>query len=261
MRNSKIPRWRCKAMSVQARLNIDTRPFVLFTYPASRVDDGTIEQDAGRAAILAQYTLMAKKPVTIPTTMTADGGNTGDGTVTAVAAAAGGTPIVGTWELELITAVAHGGVFKLTDPNGNIVDNNLIMTAGAGLATIFTVAGIVFTVTDGAADFIVGDKFTLAVTANGKWVPFDPATVDGSEVPQGIYMGADITAAALVAGDVIDNPITIHGIRFDADKLVFDDGSTTLDTLLSSGLTVREELRHLTLIAIPTRTTSLPENA
>jgi hypothetical protein len=248
-------------MSVQARLNIDTRPFVLFTYPASRVDDGTIEQDAGRAVLLAQFTLMGKKLVTIPVTMTADVGNTGDGTVTGVAAGAGGAPIVGTWELECVEAIADGGVFKLTDPNGVIVAPNLVLNAGAGNTTTFTVAGITFTVTDGAVNFIVGDLFTLAITANGKWVPFDPANVDGSEVPQGIYVGADIAAADLVAGDVVDKPIIFHGIRFDADKLVFDDGVTTLDTQLSSGLTVREELAHLTMIALPTRTTSLPENA
>lgn len=248
-------------MSIQARTNIDTRPFVLFTYPASRQDDGTIEQDAGRAAILAQYTVMAKKPVTIPTTMTADGGNTGDGTVTAVAGVAGAAPIVGTWELECIIAVANGGVFKLTDPNGNIVDNNLVMNVGAGVATVFTAGGMTFTVTDGATDFIVTDLFTIAIAANGKWIPFDPASVDGGEIPLGILMGEDIAAADLVAGDVVDQPIMEHGIRFDADKLIFDDGSTTLDTVLASGLTVREELRHLTMIAIPTRTTSLPENA
>jgi hypothetical protein len=248
-------------MAIQTRGDIDTRPFVLFTYPASRVDDGTIEQDAGRATVLEQYTLMAKKPVTIPTTMTADIGNTGDGTVTAVAAAVGASPIVGTYELENTLAVADGGVFKLTDPNGNVVASELVMTVGAGLATVFVAGGITFTITDGATNFALADKFTLAVAANGKWIPFDPAVVDGGEVPQGIYMGGDIAAADLVAGDVVDNPVMIQGIRFDADKLVFDDGSTTLDTLLSSGLTVREELRHLTMIAIPTRTTSLFENA
>ena len=41
----------------QARVNVDTRPFVVYTYPASRQDDGTIEQDAGRAAVLANDAL------------------------------------------------------------------------------------------------------------------------------------------------------------------------------------------------------------
>lgn len=248
-------------MSVQARQNIDTTGFLVYTYPSTREDNVTIEQDAGRSADLVQYTLMAKQPVNIPTTMTADGGNTGDGTVTAVAAAAGGSPIVGSWELELITAIANGGVFKLTDPNGNIVDNNLVMTAGAGLATIFTVAGITFTVTDGAADFIVGDLFTLAVTANGKYVPFIPANVDGSEIPLAIFMGDDIATADLVAGDVIDNPVLVNGAKFDESKLIFDDGATTLDTVLSNGKTVRDNLYDLLLIPVNTQTASRAENA
>jgi hypothetical protein len=248
-------------MTVQARQNNDTRPFVLYTYPASRVDDGTIEQDAGRSGDLVQYTLMAKKPVTIPTTMTADGGNTGDGTVTAVAAAAGATPKVGTYELEVTDAVANGGILKLTDPDGNIVASALEMVVAAGGTTIFTEAGLQFTVTDGTTDFIVGDKFTLAVTANGKYVVFDPSKVDGSEIPVGIFMGDDIAEADIQAGDVEDNPILEHGAKFDDAKLVFDDGSSTLATVLTNGKTVADELETHTLIAVPTQSASSFENA
>jgi hypothetical protein len=246
---------------VQARLNIDTTGFVIYEYPASRHDNGVIEQDAGRAAVLAQYTLMAKKPVTIPTTMTADAGNTGTGTVTAVAAALGGVPIVGTWELENVLAVAEGGIFKLTDPNGNIVDSNIVLTVGAGSVTVFTAGGLTFTITEGGTDFALADLFTLAVTANGKTVPFDPAAVDGSEIPDSIYMGEDITAAALVAGDVVDVPLVYEGMKFDEDKLVFDDGTTTLDTLLATGKTIRETLALVTLIPQKTDTASAFENA
>lgn len=248
-------------MGVQARQDNDTTPFVLFTQPAYREDDGIIEQDAARATVLSQYTLMAKKPVTIPTDMTADVGNTGDGTVSAVAAAAGGTPIVGTWELELIEAVANGGVFKLTDPNGNIVAPRLTMNPGAGGTTDFIVAGLAFTITDGATDFIVGDLFTLAVTANGKNVPFDAAGVDGSEIPLTIYMGEDIAAADLVAGDVVDCPMLFTGAKFDEDKLVFDDGASDFDTVLSTGKTIRDTLHDLGLIPTGTQTASQAENA
>lgn len=243
----------------QARVNVDTRPFVTYTYPASRQDNGEIEQDAGRAAVLAQFTLMAKKPVTIPTTMTADGGNTGDGTVTAVAAAAGGTSVVGTYVLANTFAVAEGGVWSLTDPNGNLIIDGLTMNVGAGGATVFVAGGITFTITDGATDFALADEFTIAITANGKWVPFDITAVDQADL--GILMGSDITAAALIAGDVVDQPILEHGAKFDDGKLVFDNGTTVLTDVLPSGLTVRDALEHLTLIAVPTRTTSLSENA
>lgn len=248
-------------MSVQARQNNDTTGFLIYTFPSSRQDNATIEQDAGRAADLAQYTLMAKTHVTIPTTMTADGGNTGDGTVTGVAAGAGGSPIVGTYELECIEAVTNGGVFKLTDPNGNIVDDHIEMVAGAGGTTDIVAGGLAFTITDGATDFAAADLFTLAITANGKWNPFNPANVDGTEIPLAIFMGEDIATADIVAGDVEDAPMLLTGAKFDEDKLVFDDGSTTLDTVLSTGKTVRDELIAIQLIPVGTQTASRAENA
>lgn len=247
-------------MAVEGRVDVDTTRFVLSTAPAYREDDATIEQDAGRATVLAQHTLMAKKPVTIPTTGTADGGNTGDGTVTAVAAAAGGSPVLGDWELENTLVVANGGVFKLTDPNGNIVATELVMTVGAGLATVFVAGGLTFTITDGATDFALADKFVIAVTANGKYVPFDSTTVDGSELIIGILKAEDIAAATLVAGDVEDNPIIFTGITFDEAKLVFDNGTDTLATVLSTGKTIRDTLHALDLIAQGTITDSAQEN-
>ena len=247
-------------MAVQGRADIDTTRFVLSTAPAYREDNAVIEQDAGRAAVLAQYTVMAEKPVTIPTTMTADGGNTGDGTVTAVVAAAGGVPVVGSWELENVEAIADGGVFKLTDPNGNVIASNLVLNVGAGNTTTFTVAGLVFTVTDGATNFALADKFTLAVTVNGKSVPFDATAADGSEIVTGIFMGEDIAAATIVAGDVEQNPVIFTGIVFDAAKLVFDNGADTLDTVLSTGKTIRDTLRALDLIPTITHVDSAQEN-
>ena len=246
-------------MTVQARLNIDTTGFVIYEYPASRRDNSVIAQDAGRAAVLAQYTLMAVLAVTIPTTGTVTG--TGNGTCTAVAAALGAPPLVGDWILENTLAVAEGGVWSLTDPNGNVVATELVMTEGSGLATVFVAGGMTFTLTDGGTDFALADIFTIAVTANGDAVPFDPTAVDGSEVPNSIYMGDDITAAALVAADVVDVPLVYEGMKFDEDKLVFDDGTTTLDTLLSTGRTVRDELALLTLIPQKTDSASAFENA
>jgi hypothetical protein len=249
-------------MAVQDILNIDTTDFVIGeNVRALRKDDVTFEQDAGRATVLAQYTLMANKPVTIPTTGTADAGNTGDGTVTAVAAAAGGVPAVGDYTLECTFAVANGGVFKLTDPGANIVADNLTLRVGAGLLTTFVEAGITFTVTDGATDFAAGDKFTITTTANGKTVPFDATAVDGTEIPEGIYMGADIPAADLVAGDVLDNPVVYSAMKFDEAKLVFDNGSDTLATILPTGRTIRAELELMGLIASPVDVTTNYENA
>lgn len=203
----------------------------------------TIEQDAGRSAILAQYTIMGKKEVTVPTTGTADVGNTGDGTMTAVAAA--GPLKVGTYTLECTFAVTNGGVFKLTDPDGNIVADNLTLRVGAGLLTSFNAGGLSFTITDGATDFAAADKFTVAVAANGKYVPLDPAGLDGSGKFAGIYISDDIAAATIVAGDVTVAIVTNgNGAIVSSDKIVFEN-SATLTTILPSGKTVREEMAAL----------------
>lgn len=247
-------------MGVQARVDIDTTSFVIGeNLRALRRDAETFEQDAGRSAVLAQFTLMAKKPVTIPTTGAATG--TGDGTCTAVAAAAGSVPTVGDWILTCTFAVTNGGVFKLEDPNGNLIADTLTLRVGAGLLTTFVAGGLTFTITDGSTDFVAADLFTIAVAENGKGVPFDAEAVDGSEIPSGIFMGADITAAALVAGDVVDNAVIYSGLKFDEAKLVFDNGTDTLDTVMATGRTIRAELELMDLVAQTVDVTTNFENA
>jgi hypothetical protein len=169
--------------------------------------------------------------------------------VTAVAAAAGGVPGLGAWLLTCTFAVTNGGVFKLEDPNGNLIADNLTLRVGAGLLTTFVAGGMTFIITDAATDFAADDFFVVTVTANGDSVPFDSEAVDGSEIPTGIFMGADITAAALVAGDVVDNPVIYSGLIFDQDKLVFDNGTDTLATVMATGRTIRAELELMDLIA------------
>ena len=85
--------------------------------------------------------------------------------------------------------------------------------------------------------------------------------VDGSEIPSGIFMGVDITAAALVAGDVVNNPVIYSGLKFDAAKLVFDNGNDTLATLTATGRTIRAELELMDLVAQTVDVTTNFENA
>lgn len=58
--------------------------------------------------------------------------------------------------------------------------------------------------------------------------------LDGSEIPAGIYRGASIAAATLVAGDVTGNEIVVGGpCMFDATNVVFDStGSVTMNTVI-----------------------------
>ena len=204
----------------------------------------TLEQDAGRTAVFAQYTVMGKKKLAVPTTGTADAGNTGDGTVTAVAKILGDTK-VGAYNLECTAAVANGGTFKLEGPGGELVADGLVMTAGAGAATVFNAGGMTFTITDGATDFIVGDKFAITTTSVDKYVPLDPAGIDGSGEFAGIYIHDPIAAATIVAGDVTIGIVTNgDGAIVSSDKLVFEN-SAALTTILPSGKTVREEMAAL----------------
>ncbi len=102
---------------------------------------------------------------TVPTEGTADAGNTGDGTMTVVSQGVGAGLKIGSYEVECVEAVTNGGIFKLTDPDSGILATQIEMFAGAGEVSVIAEGGLVFSLTDGATDFIVGDKFTLVVTA------------------------------------------------------------------------------------------------
>ncbi len=167
-------------------------------------------------------------------------------------------------DFTMAIAAAEGGVWKLEDPNGNSIATGLTMGGVPLGATVFNVGGITFTITDGATDFIIGDTFALTVTSIKKWTPYDPAGVHGEQIPMGIYdpesTVGDITAAALIAGDVVDMPILIEGARFDRDKLVFENSGAYTDLVLGTTLTVEEHLRTLGLVAEKTIAGSAAEN-
>jgi len=236
-------------MTMQSQSDLNGTPRFLSGTTFAK-DNATIQQDAARVAALATYTVMAMVGTSVPATGTADAGNTGDGTCTAVAFAAGGPIREGTFTLECVTAVTNGGIFELRDPDDNVIAAPLVMTAGAGAATEFAAGGLFFTLTDGATDFVSGDLFTIAATAVDKWIPFNPSAVNGGKTPAGIFVGDAITAAALVAGDVATQPIVIGGLAtFDPTRIVFDDGSTDIDTVIQGGQTVRQALAKLGLYA------------
>lgn len=197
-------------------------------------------------------TIMSLKEVADAITAAADGGNTGDGTTTTASVIAGVTiPLVGAYNLECVAAVVNGGVFKLEDPNGNIVANNLQMTVGAGAATIFTVAGMTFTITDGATDFIVGDKFSLTVAADGDFVIYDPAGAGGAQEARYVLRKAyTSTGAADVGGRVI-----ISG-KVRTDRLIIDPNDAGV------GITdiVKDKLLHYGIIAIDTKDLNILDN-
>jgi len=247
-------------MTQQVRLNVNTIPFVRHGIPANKMD-ATILQDAGRSIDLARFTVMGKASIEAGA-VTPDGGNTGDGTVTGLALALGPALFVGTYNIECTVAVTNGGTFKLEDPFGNVIANDLVMTAGAGAATTFISGGLEFIITDGTTDFIVGDKFAVTVVAVNKFLPLQPGAVNGLQKIKAIFLGDAIASADIVAGDVVQQMamVTGTGVFIDTNQIVLEDG-VTLDTVLASGDTVREELYKLGIIPEDTTDISDYENA
>jgi len=206
---------------------------------------------AGADTILSG-TILARKEVEDAITVTPDVGNTGDGTVTLASVVAGPeVPIAGSWNLECIEAVTNGGIFKLEDPNGALINARLIMTAGAGAETTFELAGMTFKITDGVADFIVGDKFALVVAADGTLVVFAIAGAGGAQKPKAI-LTYDVVAAG--AGDI---PIRagVKGL-YRKERLIIDadgDGSNITDAIL-------DQLRDFGLVPIDVQELNIQDN-
>nr|CRH06581.1 Conserved protein of unknown function. Putative phage protein GP19 [Candidatus Magnetococcus massalia] len=133
----------------------------------------------------------------------ADAGNTGDGVISAVTL--GSRAVPGAYSLTCITAGADSGTFQAVDPNGHRLPD---VTVGVAYDT----PHLKFTLSDGAADFVVGDHFTILVTGDGNVVAMDPAAVDGSADPIGIIAQH---VSAPVGQDVPEVAILRHAILAD----------------------------------------------
>jgi len=112
-------------------------------------------------------------------------------------------------------------------------------------------------------------QFTLLakVAASQKWVPFtNEAATNGTAIPQGIYLGDDITAADIVAGDIADLQVLVggDGVPVDVNQLVIEN-SKTLDTVITVGTTdlrtVRDHLANRGIFIEETVDISSFENA
>lgn len=98
-------------------------------------------------------------PVTVAHTYgavtdTPGGSNAGDGTLTATVST---TPKAGVWTATCTAEASNAGTFTIVDPDGFTVGTVTV----AGGATV--VAGLSITITDGTADYELGDIFTITV--------------------------------------------------------------------------------------------------
>lgn len=208
-------------------------------YDSGNTGDGVITGLAmGAKAKIGNYELECKNienpTKTVPADGTADGGNTGNGTCTTVS---GGAVVkVGTYNLECVDATVSGSeIFQVSDPDGATL-------APATVGVAYATEQILFTLNDGSADFIVGDKFTIPVTAAdyGVFGVVDPegvqlpdAKTDVAYVNEQILFTVNDGSVDFVVGDKItlsvDAPSTEHHIKSLAAAV---DGSQDYDCIL-----------------------------
>jgi hypothetical protein len=114
-------------------------------------------------------------------------GNTGNGTIGTLSL--GTNARAGVYRAVCIEPAANGGTFAIEDPDGVVYGRVNVGTPAAG--------AVIFTIADGATDFVAGDAFTITVVATGAVLRCAAAATDGSSRPHGIVaMAADATAAA-----------------------------------------------------------------
>lgn len=128
----------------------------------------------GAAAQLGDYILTCKSVTQGRAAGSPADVGTGNGTMTGVSVTA--LAKVGTYTITCVTAVENGGIFKVIDPDGERLDDAIVGTA-------YNTGIIDFTINDGSADFIVGDYFTVAVTAtDGNVAVFSVVTPNGEQL-------------------------------------------------------------------------------
>lgn len=141
-------------------------------------------------------------------------GNTGNGTITS-APTVGAATKPGVYRLVCIEPATNSGRFIMSDPDGIVV----------GVATVAveaTLAGLVFTIADGATDFVSGDSFTITVApGDGKVVQLALAATNGTRDAYGV-MVADATAEAGVDGRGV---VVVRNAIIDSSKLIWPAGA------------------------------------
>lgn len=135
-------------------------------------------QNLGACAVVGRVALGVGR-ASIPTVV-----GTGDGTMSLVYA--GPNVELGNYVITCTAAVAHGGVFSVVAPSGKAL-SSFTLTPGSGGTSAYKSSHINFSITDGAADFIVGDVFTIVVSTTA------PTVIGGTGTGaiSAITLGAD----------------------------------------------------------------------
>ncbi len=169
------------------------------------------------AGTLTRGTIMGQKTIGTATAAAKSGGNTGNGTLVMDAT----TPVlanaqVGVYTVRCVEAVANGGKFVVTGPDGDQIGFPII-PAGAGGSITFS-NHVKFALTDAGTDFIVGDGFDITVAAgDGTFIKSVRTAVDGSQYPVGILVDAvDASGGSKVGGIYRQGEFNQNGIVYDS---------------------------------------------
>jgi hypothetical protein len=140
-------------------------------YEAVLSDQGQLSYDnvtIGVGADLVAGAVLGLKKVVqaaapIPAVVNASGA-AADGTMTLLTF--GPDVQVGSYVIQCTAAVAHGGTFSVTAPDGTALPAFTMGTTTGGTAR-YTSSHLSFTLTDGSTDFHIASSFTVAVSAAG----------------------------------------------------------------------------------------------
>ena len=193
--------------------NINNRANVLGPY--TKKIEKTILQDA--SGVIPSGAVMGVISVGAITAAAKSGGNTGNGTCTALSVKDGAK--AGIYTVRIVRQGTHIFDYEVKNPNGQQIGFGTC--EGTGLTSVFS-GEIEFTLTDGSTDFAKTDGFDITVAAgSGKLKRSVSTAVDGSQYPK--YVLVDEVDA--IAGDVIRELVYATNVR--EDFLVFT-GSETL---------------------------------
>lgn len=136
---------------------------------------------------------------------------TGNGTVSGITLGPDAKP--GNYRLEITAAITNSGEFKLTGPDGAIIEQGFIVAGAGGTFVGANKRALNFTLTEGSTDFAVGDAFNIAVfneLNGGKAVAWDPTAVDGRQTAAGVLYAAVNATAGDMAGVIVDQPAVVR---------------------------------------------------
>lgn len=141
-------------------------------------EDVTLLAGSGAARSVEIGTVAGRRLFGTPVGAAVAGG-TGDGGIGSIAL--GTLAKKGEYKITCIAAAADGGRFGVVDPDGYALADALVGDAYAS-------PQMGFTISDGAADFVVGDAFTITVPEGDlKVTAIDFTKVDGSQRAAGVF--------------------------------------------------------------------------